>query len=474
MTATAFLGATVIDATGTPPQPDAAVVVQDGRIGWVGPSREVERGPDVEVVDISGKYLIPGLLDANVHLVMHHDPDVLLRYDPGCYDDLALEAAQIALRAGITTVFDTWGPLEALRRVRDRINAGEAVGSRIFCAGNIIGNDGPWSDDFLPKLGESVSAAVVDSINQHWSQGVGAELTWMSAEAVRDAVSNYIASSGIDFVKYSSSAHAAVRFLAFSPDAQRAIVEQAHAAGLTAQACTMAPEALKAAIAAGVDLLQHGNVTGKYPIPQETLDLIVERQTPCVAFINSQRYVAAITEGAVAWHGTQWGSVVAQARENSRRLIEGGAKLMLAQDGAVFGPTAKTSPFFGAYQTGVPDYPYYLGTAHLIWLKAAIELGMDPMDGLLAATRNIADGYGKSADLGTVEAGKKADLLVLDANPLQNPDNYGRIAHVVKDGTLVDRQRLPEHPVLTAAGIPPQHDPTVRQEEPHETRPAAV
>jgi imidazolonepropionase-like amidohydrolase len=71
------------------------------------------------------------------------------------------------------------------------------------------------------------------------------------------------------------------------------------------------------------------------------------------------------------------------------------------------------------------------------------------MDALLAATRNIAETYGKDGELGTVEPGKRADFVVLEANPLDDPDNYARIVHVVKDGSIVDRERLPEHPVLT-------------------------
>jgi imidazolonepropionase-like amidohydrolase len=234
---------------------------------------------DVQRIDVGGKYLVPGLMDANVHLVLHLEPDVLLRYEPGCYDELVLEAAQVALKAGITTVFDTWGPLEALRRVRDRINEGEVPGSRIFCAGNIIGLGGPWSSDFEASFyGDALNPAVVETINREWEQGVGNDLPWMSAEDVRQTVREYIATSGIDFVKYSSSTHKAVKFITFSPDTQRGIVEEAHAAGMTAQACAMAPEALKLAIQAGVDFLQHGDITGKVPMPQETLELIAERR----------------------------------------------------------------------------------------------------------------------------------------------------------------------------------------------------
>jgi imidazolonepropionase-like amidohydrolase len=456
-TDTAYVGATLIDGTGSPPLPDSAVVVSDGRIDWVGTAATVDPARVLRMVDVGAKYIIPGLLDANVHLVWHTDPDILLRYEPGNYDALVMEAAQIALRAGVTTVFDTWGPLESLRRVRDKINAGKVTGSRIFFAGNIIGNAGPLSVEFHlpfgPKLSEVVSSSVLDEINQHWEQGVGANLPWMPADGVRHAVREYITTSGIDFVKYASSAHGSRKFIALSPDAQRAIVEEAHTAGKTAQACTMTPEALKLAIDAGVDLLQHGNFTGSHAIPPRTLAEIATRQLPCAAFLYTDRHVAAVRERMKDGYGDR-GRRLFVTDDNSRALIRSGAKLLLANDMGVVGPTAKTSPRLGPIFAGLPDSPFTLGEGHILWLRAAIEREMTPMNALLASTRNIAQAYGKDRELGTVEAGKRADLLVLDANPLDNPENYGRVAFVLKDGVPIDRNRLPERPVLTRHGSP--------------------
>ena len=88
---------------------------------------------------------------------------------------LALEAAQIALKFGVTTVFDTWGPREFLIRAREEINSGRAMGARIFLAGNIIG----WmahSEDFLPK--GTLLDEFPEHINQIWQGNVGAELVW--------------------------------------------------------------------------------------------------------------------------------------------------------------------------------------------------------------------------------------------------------------------------------------------------------
>jgi imidazolonepropionase-like amidohydrolase len=443
---TAFVGATLIDGTGAAPRPGSAVAISRGRVTWTGPAAELDRSAAAEIVDVSGKYLIPGLMDANVHLVFQCDPDVLLPYEPGCYDDLVLEAAQVALRAGITTVFDTWGPLESLRRTRDRINAGRAAGSRIYFGGNIIGNDGPWSSD-MSVYGDRLNPAIAETVNRHWEYGTGADLTWMPAEGVREAVREYIATSGIDFVKYAGSAHAHFRFIALSPDAQRAIVEEAHAAGMTAQACTLAPEALRLAIEAGVDLLTHGTSTGRYPMPEEILELFVSRRLPCVVTLHTRRYAEA-ADADPQFHPI-WRQTFAVKERNAERMIEAGAEILHATDGGIFGPTAATSPWVGPL-VRLPDVPIHLGTSHVHWHRAMIERGMAPMDALLASTRNIARAHRKDDELGTVEAGKRADLLVLEADPLGDPANYARIAHVVKDGAIVDRDRLPENPILTS------------------------
>src|ERR1700761_5463848 len=108
-TPVAIVHATVIDATGRPPMPDAVLVMSGGRIAAVGPATSVAVPRNAKIIDARGKYLIPGLMDANVHLDLNADVDSLIRFR-GRYSQIIIEGAQIALKSGQTTVFDTWGP----------------------------------------------------------------------------------------------------------------------------------------------------------------------------------------------------------------------------------------------------------------------------------------------------------------------------------------------------------------------------
>ena len=441
----AIVGASVIDGTGQEPIDDAVILIEGERIRSVMPAAASKVPAQARVFEAAGKYIIPGLMDANVHLLHALIADILLPYE-GRYAGLIEEAAQLTLRAGVTTVFDTWGPLEPLVVVRDRINHGQAIGSRIFVAGNIIGFDGPLSPDFFP-VGNLLAPDTVERINAQFEQGVGQDLLWLTPEMVRQRVRDYIDRADIDFVKYGASGHGKFsQFLAFSAETQRAIVEEGHRAGLTVQAHTTTVESLRVEIEAGADLLQHGEWTGPEPIPEETLKRIVGKSLPVAAIISTEKHLAWVEE-----HGDERTRTLVFNRvreENIRRLIADGARLLLTTDGFVAGPTVLNHPRVG-FIFHCADSPNVLGESHFVWLEAAVQHGMAPMEALLSATRHIAEAYGRADELGTLESGKRADLVILDADPLADPRNYRRISTVMKDGVLIDRGALPANPILT-------------------------
>jgi imidazolonepropionase-like amidohydrolase len=449
-TLTAIVGGTILDGNGGPPLEQGVILIEGKRIKAIG-DRHTPLPPQASVIAAAGKYVMPGMMDANVHLMAAVRMEDLVRHEDR-YELLIAEAAQIALRSGLTTVFDTWGPRQPLINVRERINAGELPGSRVFCAGNIIGLDGPFSEDFFPRTLAVASPALVERINWMWAENVGSRLTWMTPEEVARAVRDYIR-GGVDFVKYASSEHRTAvgpsAYLAFSHHAQRALIEEAHRAGLTAQAHATSVEALRAAAEAGCDLVQHANLTGPIPIPDATLELLVGRRTACTLFpLTQRRYQWLVENGDVTGFFTD-----VTVNTNVTKLIGSGVTLLLATDAGVMAAEATTDPSWAVAAAG-EDNLFELGRGHFHWLKAMEEQGLAPMAGLMAATRNIAVAYGKDGELGTLEPGKIADVLILDENPLESADNYRTLWMVLKDGAVVDRSALPAKPILTKAQAP--------------------
>jgi imidazolonepropionase-like amidohydrolase len=448
-------GSTIIDGVAEQPLAGQTILIDSGRIKAIGRRDEIDIPAVAEVIDARGKYVIPGLMDANVHLLIDVRMEILVRYE-GRYEELIAEAAQLTLKTGVTTVFDSWGPRQALMNVRDQIAAGEVAGSRIFCAGNIIGLDGPLSHDFFPKTLEVASGALVDSINSLWAENSGSELMWMTPHQVAHEVRTYI-ERGVDFIKYASSDHRGwgPAFLAFSPRVQAGMVEEAHRVGITAQAHTTSVESLWAAIEAGVDIIQHCDITGPVPIPAETLQRLLERQVASTVFpMTERRYRLALEKCGVS---SQLGKNLAAWDLNDRNLIKSGATLLLATDAGITAADALTDPYMRNFEWWVAgdDRLTKLGEGHFHWLQAMEEKGLAPMDILRAATRNIAVAYRKDQDLGTLEPGKIADMVILDRNPLQSAENYRSIQAVIKDGVVVNTAALPAKQILTRPAAEP-------------------
>lgn len=443
-------GASIIDGVSEEPSEGKAIWLEEGRIKAIARRDDLGTPSGAKIIDARGKYVIPGLMNANVHLMGDVRLENLVRY-MGRYDELIIEAAQVALKNGLTTLFDTWGPRRFLMSARDRIRTGQDPGSRLLCAGNIIGMDGPFSPDFdyFVNAKTAASPALVNRIDSIWVENVGRHLMWLPPDQVAKEVRTYIG-KGIDFVKYASNEHGASPgcFLAFSPKVQALIVEEAHRAGLTAQAHTNTVEGLRIAVEAGCNLIQHANVTGPVPIPESTLELMARQKVGAVVF--------AYTQHALEWRekatASAGGRNLHHASDvNARNLLRSGAPILLATDGAIYAP--ETLAMFSKSWSGLNEdhNSYLLATGHFAWLKAMEEKGMEPMEMLRAATRNIAVAYGVDRDLGTLERGKIADIVVLNKNPLQAAENYRSIDMILKDGAVVDRDALPIRSILTKA-----------------------
>lgn len=448
--ALAITGATVIDGTGKAPVSDATVLILDGRIKAVGRSREVSIPGSAKKIDARGKYVIPGLIEG-VNLVWYHPNSATLAKFDGRYDELIVEAAQVALKNGVTGGFITWKSHGPARKARDLIRAGRVPGADVFVGGNIIGFDGMYSPDSLGEPGMHVTKTFAKRINEEWEQGTGRRLLWMTDDEVRTIIRGYVEKQDLDFIKYAANAHwmqggsLTAQFISFSPRVQKAIVEEGHRGGLTVQAHTMTVEGIDMAIEAGVDILTHGEITGPTAIPDDTIRKLLERGVAVGVLPITQRNLdARLKDTTDAFTDFQ---VI--AKKNRRNMIKAGVTLMFGTEAWL--KSAEDAAEFTSADTVEPSLHSQLGQAHFNALMALEEEGMDPMTLLKTATSNVARAYKLGDKIGgSIEAGKKADLLILDANPLEGARNYRSLRTVIKDGKIVDRDALPLAPLVTS------------------------
>lgn len=455
----AFTGGTIIDGNGGTPVTNGVILTDGAKIKAVGPASKVRIPDGAERIDVSGKYLVPGLMDGNVHLVPWPSwtyIEFLARYENN-FDGIALEAAQIALKNGFTTLFDSMGPARPEMRVRDRINRGELVGPRLFIAGDIVGFRAVFT---TRESIASASKAFQARINEQFELNGGPDLAWMTPDQVRAEMTKYV-NEGVDFVKYGATGDGAPlnsefgqeAVLRFTPAQQRAMVEAVHAAGRVIQTHQTSAESLRIVVESGVDMAQHCSHTGPSRIAEETIKLMLQRKFYC---------------------GTQWGLLTPEQQkqvqtgnfagndrdngregadygvENAVRLIKAGVPQIVSTDAGTIDPDVRKDFGPDGGPGGLGGHASLIGEAEFLDMQAMRQRGMTPMMILQAATRNVAAAYHKLDAFGTLEPGKYADILVVNADPLADEQNLRKTHMVIKEGRTVDLASLPTEPILTS------------------------
>ncbi len=473
----ALVGATVIDGNGGPPLPNAVVVVREGRIAEIGPS-STPVPPGARTLDASGKFLTPGFIDTNVHLSLYGGHtgeryETLVRYHDR-HEEVVLESAQLQLKNGVTTVRDSYGLLPPLVAVRDRIERGEAVGARILAAGNIVGWGGPFSMTFslIPEDGLTLFQ---ERMNELVAQGAGEDLMDMTPSELRVAINAYL-DKGVNFVKYGGTGHTSMpTLIGFSPEAQKVLIEETHRRGLVAETHSTSLEGLRLSLEAGVDLVQHPEIVEPREMTDELVALFRERDVICSMLVNTmtgpawkehvEKREAAkkkleaspaltghqgkadtreLTPAERRRQAEEMGESLETRRRNAIKLIAGGCRVTVGTDN---------------YRAAAPEFarkpkPGYQdpGEGTIVAIEGLVELGMTPSQAIVAATRNGAVACRGLQDFGTIEKGKRADLLLLEADPLENISNIRKLGMVMKGGTIVAIDELPEKPVYFRRG----------------------
>ena len=451
---------TVIDGTGSPLRSGVTVVVEGGKISRVESSSRAAVPAGAVVIDGSGKYLLPGFIDSNVHASIYGNSkrrETVVKYGER-NADLVLEFAQRQLMHGVTTVRDSYGALMPLMEVRDRIDRGEAIGSRLVVAGNIVGWGGPFSMTFS-LMAEADLTLFQAKWNDWIAQEVGEELMDMGPEEVRSAINRYL-DKGPNFIKYGGTSHFRTpSLIGFSPRVQKVIVEETHKRDRIAETHSTSPEALRMSVEAGIDLIQHPEILSR-DYPDDLVELIVARDVLCAMRSNTlagkpwQEHLEKKAKEEESLREAPEPQTSAERRQRDKRLnvendmqrrnadklIRAGCRVTIATDN---------------YQGRAPEFrkepkPEHqeAGIGSILAIEGLVELGMTEMEAIVAATRNGAIAAGMLNSIGTIEVGKDADLILLRDNPLENIGNIRSLEEVIAQGRVIDLGSLPENRIF--------------------------
>lgn len=379
----------IVDGTGAPPIPQGAVLVESGRIEYVGPMRDAADVPSsVTRIDAQGGTIMPGLVEAHFHptyfnVAALEDLDIKYPVEyvtllAACNVRLAVECGYTSARSGGSLFnIDVW--------TKKAIENDLIVGPRLAASGREICGAGglmDWNPDFR-KIGMEGLILLVNGPQE-------------ARQAVRKLVKD-----GVEWVKTYPTGDAAApdtndhHTLCMTFDEMDAVVQTAHNHGLKVTGHCRATEGIKNALLAGYDTLEHGTF-----IDDETLDLLLERNTPVVP--------ALYFEQASIEFGPDFGmpqsvidghkETLEGGAESARRILAAGGRLGMGGDyGFAWNPHgdyAKELAFFVDY------------------------VGLSPVDVITCATRTGAEILGRGDEVGTLEPGKLADLLVVDGDVL--------------------------------------------------------
>jgi len=406
---TILRGATLIDGTGASPVRDATLVIQDGRIESVTSGAGGPPPGARDVIDATELTVLPGLIDCHDHLASH-GYDLAVRW--GLSEPASTRSVRTSrvieqtLAAGYTTVRDAGG-LDA--GFRSAVAEGLIQGPRLLTAIAIISPIGGIGDRVSPSGHECVVAddpALPASV----ANGI---------EDVRRVVRTMIR-AGADVIKCATTGGASSRAghgpsdPAFNLDEMRALVDESHAQGRKVMCHALGGSGLRLAIEAGVDSIEHGCYLDEDP---ELIPMMAERGivlTPTLLVYEYHRESKAphVRERARA--------LQEHHRESIRRALAAGVRVVAGTD------------------AGGHGHPPNAGELPLL-----VAAGLTPMQAIQAATGWAAECVGLEREVGTLEKGKRADLIAVAGDPLADIGvltDASRIRLVLKDGVVAARR----------------------------------
>ena len=385
----------VIDSTGSPPASGVEVRVSGERISGVGPvSANAGTKPGVTIVDAPAATLMAGMIDLHMHVFQWGQ-----RHDVPWQNESILEAgirgirnASTLLDMGVTTARDVASRDNLNIQLRDLINAGTVRGPRFFASGTQLEAAGRAAYFF-----QAIYINGVDEARAAARRQLRAGADWikiMATAGVGGGTGKLVGEPG---------------WQELSEDEMRAAAAEAHGPGRKITAHAIGNAGIKAAIRAGVDCIEHGDY-----LDDEAIEMMLERN---VAFVPTLKITENLGE-----HGAERG-FLPNVVERAKRTMEAGFESTIKAHRA--GVRIGTGSDVDLDETAAQE------------VRMLIRAGLSPMDALLATTRVAANILDLEHELGTVEEGKIADLILVDGNPLEDPFALDRVTHVVHKGALV-------------------------------------
>ncbi|MCY4145766.1 MAG: amidohydrolase family protein [Chloroflexi bacterium] len=395
-----IIGATLIDGNGGAPLENAAVHIEGERIAWVGAAAVMPAAAQAaEQLDASGKWLLPGLIDAHIHICYNGEESTFALLEKP-RDALVLEAVQICkrtLQQGVTTIRDVGGETYIEMSLRDAISRGWIQGPRMKLSGRVISMTGGHAH-FIAREADGP-----DEMRKAAREQIKA-----GADLVKLMATGGSATPGQDI-------HASQLTVAEIA----AVCEVAHMMGRTVAAHCHGTGGIRNCMLGGVDSIEHGTY-----LDDETADMMVERGaalclTVGVGNPDLESYPLSPVQQADA--------------ERRMPMIEQGVRqirktIALARSKGIFLGC-------GTDAGGNPLAPHRFALAREVEL--IVENDVPPLEAISIVTRNNAKILRWDDEIGTVEAGKYADLLLLNSDPVADIRSLRDIAAVYKGGEMV-------------------------------------
>ena len=395
----------LFDSIGCKVLEDKVVIIQDKTIYDVIDLREFAQEPDMEVIDLSDKFVTPGLTDLHVHSGMNgegNDRMDLLHHTPAELTLYSLKNVQQDLYAGFTTLRDCGSQAFVSVALRDAINKGDFEGPRMFVSGYSLGSTGGHADS-------------------HYAPGVtctAEEHPIIDGPDSARKAARFNLKNGADFLKFMSTGGVMSKGTTLGAqqlcdDEIAAIIEIANLYGVHTATHAHGTNGIKAAVRAGVTTVEHGMI-----LDEEAIQLMLEHGTYLTpTIIAAERICVKGPEmGLTPWMVEKANQALSHHEWGFRQCLEKGVPITFGTDSAT---------------------PYNYHGKQGYEFELLQRFGMDPHKALVAATMTNAKVLGVDKTQGSVEKGKVADLCAWSCDPMEDVKTMQNCLFVMKEGVVV-------------------------------------